>query len=1094
MKKNLNECFPKGKYVRMFKAMKLTMLFIFLGILQVTANNSYSQNARISLDLKDAKLQEVLTEIQKQTEFTFFYSLEDVKDLERIDLEVKEAKLNEVLDECFKNTGLEYEIKHKAIVLKKSLSKKSVTPEDSEKSKIQDQKKVVKGKVVDETQMPMPGVSIIVKGTTVGVISDYEGNFTLEIPEDAEILQFSFVGYKRKEILIDENNFMNVNLEEDIAGIDEVIVIGYGTQKKSDITGAVASVGNEKLEMTPNVNIAQAIQGSIPGVMVQNTSAGASSSQTVMIRGRNSIKASNEPLIVVDGIPYGGNLSDLSLNDVKSIEILKDASAAAIYGSRGSNGVILVTTKQGQLGKPKINYEAKFSIQKYTNMLDMLDGGEFYEFKNTRDATQFTEEELEIYNSGNWVDWPELAIRTGNSQEHNVSISGGTEKVKYYLGASYYDVKGLVVNDDFQRISTRINLETKITDWFSLGTRTQLTLDHADGDSPDSESDAIFTMNPLTTAFDADGNQVIFPYEGKLDGNPLQKVLYDDVDRGYQILSNNYAIVDFPFIQGLKYQINTGIRYRFSDKGSYAGRNTQVGVQSRGTAYTNRSISENVIIENILSYNREIDKHTIFATLLYSSESNKKTSNGFNASGFPNDFLSWYGAGQADVKDPDYSYSKTNMISQMARLNYSFDSRYLLTITARRDGFSGFGTHNKWGVFPSLALGWNLSNEEFFPLNDFFNSLKIRSSYGMNGNQAVGAYETISRLGEENIVSGETTMPGYIPTKLGQDELGWESSKVLNLGIDFSIAEGRFSGALDYYNTRTYDLLLDRTISPVHGITSITQNIGKTKNNGWEATLTTRNIVSAKFNWMTNINFAYNKNEIVSLYGNLDENGNEIDDIANDWFIGQPIRVNYDYVFDGVWQSSEADEAAKWESVPGFIKLMDVDGDYKMTGDDRQIIGQRDPKFLWGMTNTFSYDNFSLSFFIHGVHGITKLNTLLQDNVMTEIRRTTMRKNWWTPDNPSNDFYMNDKDANKMGGVSGLIYEDAGFIRLKDLTLSYDLPQRVIDKLGFDKLRFFVIGRNLITITDWNGLDPELNDQNSFPLQKEFMIGLNLGF
>ena len=432
----------------------------------------------------------------------------------------------------------------------------------------------------------------------------------------------------------------------------------------------------------------------------------------------------------------------------------------------------------------------------------------------------------------------------------------------------------------------------------------------------------------------------------------------------------------------------------------------------------------------------------------------------------------------------------------MLRLNYTYDKRYLLTLTGRRDGYSGFGAQTKWGIFPSLALGWNLANESFFPFKDIFNELKLRASYGLNGNQAVGAYETISRLEEYNMVSTKVTIPGYRPSVLGQDNLGWETSRTLNAGLDFGIFNSRITGDLNMYKTNTTDLLLDRTISPVHGITSITQNIGETQNTGLEISFFSRNIVKPDFQWSTSGNISLNRNKILSLYGTLDENGKEVDDVANEWFIGEPIRVNYDFKWLGTWQLDEAEEAAKWNSQPGFVKLQDVNGDYKLDSKDLQILGQQDPRLLWGLTNSFSYKNFKLDIFVHGVHGITAVNKIMTDNVTAEIRENTMKKNWWTPENPTNEWVMNNINAEIMGGINAnnRYYQDASFVRVKDISLSYDIPAGLIGRSGFSKARFYVTGRNLLTVTKWVGLDPELSDQKSTPMQKEYVLGLNFSF
>jgi len=1069
---------------KLWKIMKLT-IGLLIGFMMTVSANSYSQKTKLDVNLSNTTILGLFKYIEQNSDFVFLYRSEDFNTSQKVDIELKEATIYQILDQALKGENVAYDVYERQIVIRKASEPVNVQ---------QVQKKEISGTVKDNKGLTLPGVSVVVKGTTIGIITDGDGKFRLTVPADAKILSFSFVGMKSQDVFITGITTINVAMEEETIGVDEVVVVGYGTQKKSDITGTVASLPKDRLEMTPNLNIAQAIQGSIPGVMIQTTSAGASPSETIMIRGRNSILASNTPLIVVDGIPYGGSLNDLNPSDVQSIEILKDASAAAIYGSRGSNGVILVTTKEGTVGKTTISYDGKYSVQNFSNLPDIMNGQEFYDFKTTRDHSAMTQSELDVYNSGKWVNWLDLGLRQGNSQEHNLSVSGSTKSTKYYISGNWIDVRGIMVNDDFTRLTTRVNVETKINDWLTIGTRTQLSSVDKSGAAPDMVD--LYYTNPLATAYDESGNLTVTPIpDDPLRINPLETQLYKDKDESYQVLSNNYAIVDFPFIKGLNYRINTGTSYSFSDKGTYKGRDTKTGLNARGAANTSRDISKTTTIENILSYKRDFGVHSIFATGLISYEGYKGSSNSMSASGFPHDFLSWYSSAQAELVIPGYTYSETALSSQMIRLNYAYASRYLLTLTGRRDGYSGFGANNKWGYFPSLALGWNIHNEKFFEGNDFFNELKLRLSYGLNGNQAVGAYETISRLSEENMVAGSTTLPGYKPSKLGSDNLGWETSRTFNFGIDFGILKRRVSGAINLYSTNTTDLLLNRSISEVHGITTITQNIGETKNEGLEFSIVSRNIVKNNFSWTTSGNISFDRNKIVSLYGNLNSEGIEIDDINNQWFIGQPIRVNYDFVFDGVWQLDEAAEAAKWGSVPGYIKIKDINNDGKLTSEDKQIIGQQDPSMIWGLTNTFKYRNFTLDIFMHGVQGVTSQNKLMSDlGVSAGVRKNTIKKNWWTPENPSNEFFMNDINAQRMAGIEAGIYESADFIRIKDISLSYDVPPSILKKLAINKLKLYFTGRNILTFTNWRGVDPELSGTENIPLQKEYVFGLAFGF
>ncbi len=967
------------------------------------------------------------------------------------------------------------------------------------------QTREVRGTVTDASNLPLIGVNVVEKGTTNGTVTDLDGRFSLNTPVGSTLV-FSYIGYSTFETVWNGTQNIQISMSEDSGLLDELVVVGYGVQKRSDLTGTVASISKDRLENVPNLNIAQAIQGGIPGVMIQNSTAGARGDQTIMIRGRNSIKADNEPLIIVDGIPYGGNLNDINPNDVESIEVLKDASAAAIYGSRGSNGVIIITTKEGRSGKTRIAYDGRYTVTKVTKVHNLLTGPEFYDFKMTRNPKAMTKSEEDIYKAGTWTDWTKLALRTGNTNEHNLALSGGTDNVNYYLGFGVTDVKGVLKNDDYLRLSSRINLETALFEWLKIGTRTNLSYEDQSGAAVGIDIRA----NPLTSAYDEEGNLTIFPWpDNIIHANNLSPLLYDDEDKAYQIISNNYLDLDIPFVEGLKYQLNTGLRARFRDFAQYRGRDTYNGFMNNGESSIDNTLGTNVIIENILSYNRAFGKHNLFLTGLYSYEKNKSRSNNIDGNKFPNDFLSWFATGEATNLSTSHSFYETDLISQMIRANYSFDSRYLFTFTTRRDGFSGFGQNHKWGIFPSVALGYNIHNEEFFPFKETINELKLRASYGLNGNQAIGPYESLSQYVVANYSAGSTPQVGYKPSRLGLDNLGWESSRTLNIGLDIALLRNRFSANVNWYHTNTEDLLLDRSISAIHGITpvthlpgawihpAITANIGATQNTGIEVGFSSKNIVTRDFQWSTDGNFSFNKNKITSLYGLLDESGKEIDDISNNWFIGHPIRVNYDFIWDGTWQLNEEAEAAKFGSKPGRVKLRDVTKDGVLNAEDRIIIGQEDPKFMWGLNNRFSYKNLSLTIFMHGAHGHKIPNYLMNDNVQgAEVRYNTLKKNWWTPENPTNDWIINEENSAQMNGFSARIYENAGFVRIKDISLAYQLPSRIFNN-KITNLGFYITGRNLFTFTEWTGLDPELTTERAQrynPMQKEFVVGMNLSF
>ncbi|WP_345955781.1 TonB-dependent receptor [Mucilaginibacter sp. PAMB04168] len=948
----------------------------------------------------------------------------------------------------------------------------------------------ITGKVTDQKDKSwLPGVTVSVKGRSKVTTTDGNGNYSIAA-RASEVLIFKSVGFTSKEVGVStaNGNTLNVALVSDVTNLNDVVVVGYGTQRRKDVTGSVASVDKSRLEQLPNTNFAQALQGSLPGVSVDQNSGGAEgNNNSIVIRGKNSITATNDPLIVLDGIPYNGSISDINPPDIENIDVLKDASATAIYGSRGANGVILVTTKKGKRGKPSISYDGFYGIQKFTNLPDMLSPEEFYTFKRTREPnTAITTSEQAVYDSKNFPNWVDLATRTGSRSQHTLGVTGGSDNSRYYVSATYLDVKGVALGDNFKRLSTRINLETNVTSWLTYGTNTQLSYNNRSGLAASFNGDyGAYRFNPLTTAYNANGTLTVYPWpDDTFFANPLAPTLASNNDETYKVISTNYLNVQLP-VKGLSYRLNTGIEYTSRDQSTYYGRDTRTGFKDNGNLSLGTNLQRNVLIENIVNYNRSFGKHAIGFTGLYSYQYDNIKINGLDATGFPNDVLTYYQANVALSKTPSANYSKQTLISQMGRLNYSYNGKYLLTLTGRRDGFSGFGANKKFSFFPSVALGWNISEEDFVKNINAISNLKLRLSYGSNGNQAVGTYRTLARLAERSYVNGSATAPGYIPTSLANPDLGWETTKSLNVGIDFGLFKGRLTGTIDAYTAKTRDLLLKRQISPVHGIDTITQNIGKTANKGIELGLNSINIKSSKFTWTSNANISINRNKIVELYGNGKS------DTLNNWFLNKPIDVNFDYTYGGVWQTTDdLSKSPQPNTKAGYAKVVDYNNDGKIDARDKTIIGSRQPDFTWGLGNTLTYKNFSLYVFAQGVVGTSRRNTFLADDVNSGVRYNTTRKNWWTPTNPTNEYYANDVNAN-IYGVR--IFESDSYLRVKDISLSYNLTGKLLRQIKLSRVKVYFNMRNAFTITKWTGLDPELNTQDAIPLQKEFILGLNIG-
>ena len=953
----------------------------------------------------------------------------------------------------------------------------------------------IRGTVTDSgTGESLIGVNVTLKGSTTGTITDIDGTFEINA-EAGSTLVFSYIGYANREIVLGNETQIDVSLDPDVAQLEEVVIIGYGSQKKKDLTGSVATISMDRLNEKPNNNFVQALQGAVPGLNISaNSSSAEQNDFSILIRGRNSINASNTPLIVLDGVPYNGSISDINPNDIASITVLKDASSTAIYGSRGANGVILIGSKTGAGGgKPKINFSGSTGFNEIANIPPVYDGPGFAAFKEEREPGELTDTELDNLAAGKSTDWLDLATRTGVRQDYLLSVSGSSDAVNYYTSAGYQNIQGVAKNDDFTRATLRVNLGLKITDDLKFGTATQLSFIDRSGRSPSfgGEDNGAYFLNPLANPYDENGELTIFPWpEEVFYSNALSNTLVLNDDTNNKIFSNNFLEYSPAFIPGLTLKINTGVEMENRDIGDYYNRKTNPGFKSNGIARLYNSSSKNYLIENLLTYRRSFGKHSLDLTALYSSQKDITESNDVEGVGFPNDLLNYRQMNLALGTSFNTGYTQTSLISQMARVNYSFADKYLLTLTVRRDGFSGFGENSRYGTFPSAAFSWRISEEDFFS-SAIVDNLKLRLSVGKNGNQAVGPYDNLARLTDRSYLSGNQTAPGFIPIQLANNELSWESTLTQNLGIDLSMWNYRLSASLDVYQALTSDLLLDRLIPSVHGITKITQNIGETKNVGFDFSLSGMPVMKKGFSWRVSGNLSYNKNEIVSLFGK------DQDDIGNRLFIGQPIRVNYGYQFDGIWQENEdPSNSAQPDALPGDIKVLDIANVLDANGnpmkaisanEDRVIQGQLDPSFIFGLENTLNYKKLSLYVFVQGVSGVTRRNTIYDENVFGGVQRNWFVLDYWRPDNPINTNHRNNQDAN-LYGVG--IYESADFARLKDVTLSYTLSNLA----GRGKtLKIYGTARNLVTLTNWTGLDPELNSQNSVPLQKEFIIGFNLG-
>ncbi len=965
--------------------------------------------------------------------------------------------------------------------------------------------KTVSGTVSD-LKGPMADVSVIVKGTNRGTVTDQDGKYSIQA-RNGDWLVFSSSEYTEQEIEVDDGLLFDVFLTSTTTSLNEVVVIGYGTQSKRNITGSVSKVDMGQTANLPNTNFSQALRGRIAGVQFTDNGRPGQNGNMV-IRGPRSLNASNEPLIILDGIFFHGSKQDINFNDIESIEILKDASAAAIYGSRAANGVILITTKKGTSEKPIIRFNTFYAIQDHATKVKWLDPQGY--IQKTLDVrainglphdpadieTYLTPSEAEVYRSGKFVNPHDEVSRQGRLYAVDVSISGRSKNTNYYLSASFNKDQGLIFGDKEDRKTFRVNLENNITDWLKIGTNTTLSVRDGSG-VPVSMGISVNRLSPFGTWYHPDGvpTQFIVPEDAGISSNPMRNPFLSEnklIDNN--LFSNVFAILSIPQVNGLKFRVNYSNGYRWLRDYNFQRQDPYLTSTNNTSASKRNRHAKDWVLENILSYQFKLGKdHDFDATLLYGLKGNSfETTTSGNAQ-FITDLLGWNNLGLGSLPTVFSDAEETKEVSSMARLNYRFKNRYLFTLTARRDGSSVFASGNKYSTFPSAAFAWIASSEEFMSGVDFLDQLKFRFSYGAVGNQAISPYQSLGLAGTNTYVFGDggSTVVGITPSNISSSDLKWETTYTTNIAVDFALFKGRLGGTVEWYNLDTRDLLVERTLPSMTGFPSIWTNLGEVNNRGFEFTLHSLNLKKGKFQWETDIVLSYNKNRIVSLYGgDANGDGKEDDDIGNSWFIGHPINVYYDFIFDGIYQEGDQIPAG---SQPGFVRFKDLNKDGTLNAqDDRGIVGQSlYPKYRWGITNTFSYANLQLSVFINAMQGWTgiynEIDHFFTGDPMRPVNKLDI--GWWTPENPSTTR-PSLKYNRSVRGHSWYVSRD--FVRIQDVSLAYTFPKNILDRYKLSNMGVFVGVKNLYTFTDWLGTNPEVI--TSYPLPRSYSIGLNLGF
>ena len=993
------------------------------------------------------------------------------------------------------------------------------------------------GRVVD-SQGPLIGATVLEKGTTNGTVTDFEGRFALNVKSGATLV-ISYVGYVSQEVKAGDN--LVITLKEDGHLINEVVVIGYGTQRREAVTGSVANIGGEKLNQVAAANAAQALQGRVAGVQMTQTSTKPGEEMQIRIRGQRSLSASNDPLIVLDGIPFLGKLSDVNPADIKSMDILKDASATAIYGSRGANGVVIITTHKGAQGSPaKVSYNGYVNFKTVFHKYPMMDGPTFSAFRKY--AGKYTNSAAESDDVN--TDWQDLYYKTGVGHSHDVSVTGGTNGGAYSFGAGYYHDESVVPTEKYDRVSVRGSFDQMVGKYFRFGLSTNTSYRKQQGVN---DMYGVLSQSPLVDPYDENGNLKRYVSLQADDKTIVTRDMVESLEdvwlnenKGIGTYNTLFGEVKCPWVEGLSYRINIGLNFRSEKAGNFTG----TGVNNKDeNAVNGGGIGENQTrnwtVENLITFDRTFnEKHNLNIVGMYSAEQTTYESSGASAQDIPADFMQYYALDKATGQSQlsNYSYWQSGLMSWMGRVMYSYDNKYMASLAIRSDASSRLAKGHQWHTYPAFSVGWNIAREEFMQDYKWLDNLKLRIGYGETSNQAISPYATLGGLAIRNYNFGSDYKAGYYVNALPNPELGWEYSKTWNFGLDFSFFNGRLSGSFEYYIQKTKDILLDVSMPSTSGVSSYTGNIGTTQNKGWELTLNGIILDNKNgWNWEAGINLYQNRNKLTALASGADR------DEGNRWFVGYPIDVIYDYEYEGLWNQSDIktgpDGKTNFEILEpggnlGMIRVK-YDGDYDENGMPTRAIGPEDrqiqsmePDLLGGFNSTVTYKNFDFTVIgafqiggkvisaIHGSNGYL--------NMLTG-RRGQLDVDYWTEDNTGAKYPkpggVGDTDNAKY--ASTLAYFNGGYLKFRAITLGYDFASlQPIKDLGISKLRLYATVQNPFVLfspyTNESGLDPETNswaNENTAvgyseysgkhkmpiigyntPVTRNFLIGVNVTF
>jgi TonB-linked SusC/RagA family outer membrane protein len=1111
-RKNQLDYRRKGSKKRMLSLIVCTILLTFQPIFAFT-----QPSKNISLSVKNATLQQLFNEIEGQSAYRFSYRDVVLENKQDVTISVSNQPVESVLNRILPSRNLQYRVTGHSIQIIPA-PEQTGTP------------RKITGVVSDENGEPVIGANVVEKGTVNGAVTDADGNFSLNIQSGA-VLKISYVGYMDQEIAVGEKTALSVRLQENLQLLDEVVVVGYGTMQRKNFTGSVSTVNvaNSPIALSPRTNAMDALRGTVTGTTVsRETDAG--SSPSIQIHGQKSVTGSSTPLIVLDGVIFMGGWRDIEPSTVESINVLKDATSLAAYGSQAANGVIMITTKKGKLGKPVISFESSLAVSSKTMMPKLLSAEDFVRKSNfTKGVTDGNPQSwmkpssYENYQAGRTTDWLDYATQTGYTQRYAVSVSGATEKINYYTSLSHSDQKGIVIGDRYSREAMTIQLQHDITNWLQAGAQVNYSYNNYDGVSAELKP----FLSPYNQPVRPNGELEKFvTEEGSFGWNPLWNTekggTVDDCERYAMTLLRGHLLVKAPWITGLSYRLN--VMYseenykhdRFTHEGNYVTEGyyknderyapeTLAGYLSNANGYNQRRLVNYYVIDNILNYVTQWNRHFIDLTAVYTRDQNTSDTRQLNGSNFEavgNTLLGYDGLAFATTQTVGISKIRKANIGYLGRLNYNYDDRYHLTASVRRDGSSVFGANHKWGVFPAAGVAWTASRENFMKSITAINYLKVKASWGKNGNQSLSPYGTLSTInlgqtGNHPYLFGNTGSPswGQYVSAIGNADLGWETTLSFNAGFDIGLLNDRIHLEFDTYQSQTTDQIFNRAIPSMgNGFSSTKATMGRVDNHGVEFTLNTINIKQSDLEWSSMLNFYLNRNKLVELYGDGK------DDIGSSLFLGKSLGAIYGYKLIGIVQIEDTEYIAANTTQPGYPKYANLDGstDGKITPEDRTILGYNKENFRMNMSHTLTYKNWQLYALFSGTFsgGDYGVETNVEAFKTNEDVYNNIDHVWWTPENRSNVY-----PTATFNGANYTPVMSYGFVRLQDLNLSYTFRQQALKDIGIYHLQAYISGKNLFTITDWVGGDPEnrmkfggIGNLNSYPLQRTFSFGLSLSF